>query len=135
MHACNYNVCIGLTTDCSVEDLVIVYSIVQGCFNLLYLIVYASSVCASAKDKESTLSTCLSCFNLILIVFFIAWTIAASAWVLRSLDDWIDEYYLQCNNELYNSTLIFLALHYVVILLLFCRCSCMVYIHQQINDK
>ena len=115
---------VGLTNECSVEDLVIVYFVVQGCFNLLQLTLYASSICARAKDKESTLSTCLTCCNLILILFFITWTIAASAWVLRSLDDWVDDF-SQCNNSLYNSTLIFLALHYVVILLLCCHCTCM----------
>ena len=116
------HICIGLTNECPVEDLVIVYFIVQGCFNLLHLTLYALSICAKAKE-ERTLSTCLVCCNLIMILFLITWTIAASAWVCRSLDDWVDDL-SECNSSLYKSTLIFLVLHYAVILLLCCRSTC-----------
>ena len=122
---CNAFHHVGGVSECSVENLIRVYLIVQGSFNLLQLTLCGLSVCASAKDKESVLSTCLSCFNLVLILFFIAWTIAGSVWVWRSLSDWQDNDSV-CNSALIISAMIFLVLHYVVLLLLCCCCTCVV---------
>ena len=78
------------------------------------------SVCASGKDNEGILSICLGCCNLILTLFLIAWTIAGSVWMWRSLDDWQDDHYV-CNSALFVSAIICLSLHYVVVLLI-CYC-------------
>ena len=120
---CNAFHHLGGVSECPVENLIRVYLIVQGSFNLLQLTLCGMTVCANAKDKGNTLSTWLSCFNLILILFFIAWTIAGSVWVWRSLGDWQDNN-LVCGNALIVSAMIFLVLHYVVLLLLCCCCTC-----------
>ena len=124
MAPCFHIYYVGAVNECSIENNIRVYLIVQGCFNLVQLTLCASSICASAKDKESSLSMCLGCVNLILILFFIAWTIAGSVWVWRSLSDWQDDHSV-CNNAIIISAIIFLALHYVAILLLCCCCTCL----------
>ena len=84
------------------------------------------SICASGKAKEGVLSICLGCCNLILTLFLIAWTIAGSVWVWRSLDDWQDDHSV-CNSALFISAIICLSLHYVVVLLICCCCACSIY--------
>ena len=114
----------GAIEDCTIEDShVRIYLLVQGSFNLFQLIVCILSTCATAADKEGILAGCLHCFNGILMLFFIAWTITGSVWVWRSLDDWKDDHSL-CNNAVFISAIVCLSLHYVVILLMCCCCAC-----------
>ena len=98
----------------------------QESFNLLHLILCILSVCASAKDKEGILSICLNCCNLIFILFLIAWMIAGSVWVWRSLDDWQNDHH-KCSDALFISATICVSLYYVVMLLLCCCCACAIF--------
>ena len=93
---------------------------VQGSFNLLHLMMCTSSACAVKKDKEN-LSIGLTCVTVTLLLFVLAWTIAGSVWVWKSLDDWQDDHAV-CNNALFISAIICLSLHYVVCLPVVCVC-------------
>ena len=116
----------GAVNECHGEDGIRPYLIVQGSFNLLHMIMCTLSACTSGKDKEGILSICLACCNLILILFLIAWTIAGSVWVWRSLDNWQNDHDV-CNNAMYISAIICLCLHYVVMLLICCCCACSIW--------
>ena len=116
----------GAVNECPGEDGIRPYLIVQGSFNLLHMIMCTLSACASGKDKEGILSICLTCCNLILILFLIAWTIAGIVWVWRSLDDWQNDH-IECNSVMYISAIICLSLHYIVMLLICCCCACSIW--------
>ena len=113
----------GAVAECSVESRIRAYVIVQGSCNIVQVIITALSLYSNSKDKESLWTLGLNCSNLLLIVFLFIWTIAGSAWVWGSLDDWEDDHSV-CNNALFISAATFLSLHYVVVLLLCCSCTC-----------
>ena len=113
---------VGAVVDCSVESRIRAYVIVQGSCNFLQVIVAALSAYARAKDKESGWSICLSCVNLLFMLFLIVWTITGSVWIWGSLDDWQDDH-SACNSALFVSAAICVSLHYVVVLLLCCCCT------------
>ena len=95
---------------------------VQGSFNLLHLMMCTSSACALNQDKDcDCLSASLTCVTVTLLLFVLAWTIAGSVWVWKSLDDWQDDHAV-CNNALFISAMICLSLHYVVCLPVVCVC-------------
>lgn len=117
---------LGAVNQCDTEHNIKVYLIVQGSFNLVHMMMCTLSACVSGKDKEGVLSVCLTCCNLILILFLIAWTIAGSVWVWRSLDDWQNDH-SACNSATFISATICLSLHYVVLLLICCCCACSIW--------
>ena len=114
---------IGAVNQCDTEHNIKVYLIVQWSFNLVHMMMCTLTACTIEKDMEGCLSPiCLSCCNLILILFLIAWTIAGSVWVWRSLDDWQSDH-SACNSAMFVSATICVSPHYVVLLLICCCCA------------
>ena len=114
---------IGAVNQCDTEHSIKVYLIVQGSLNLVHMMICTLSACTIGKDMDGVLSPiCLSCCNLILILFLIAWTVAGSVWVWRSLDDWQSDH-SACNSATFISATICVSLHYVVLLLICCCCA------------
>ena len=126
MHAAGYLNYVGAATKCAIDDPINAYVIVQGIFNLLQLLLFISSTCAS-RTNHRKLSFALTCYNVFLLLFLIAWTIAGSVWVWRSLDDWQNDHSV-CNDAIFVSAIICVVLHYVVILLLCCCCACLLFL-------
>jgi len=132
----------GAAPSCHLDDNHIkIYLIVQGSSNLAQLVLCALLICASMRDKDSILGACLCCCNLIFTLFLIGWTITGSVWVWKSLDNWQDDH-SRCNNALFISAMICLSLHYVVIMLIYCCCACILCIimcnrekYEFLNDK
>jgi len=109
----------GAVAECPTADRIRIYVIVQGSFNLVYLMLCGFSACAHSKDKKSCLSVSLSCCNLLMAVLLVVWTIFGTVWVWRTLEEWKDDD-SACSGALIISAVVCLSLHYVVVLLLCC---------------
>ena len=118
MNICTCTYTAGRSRDCPVENLIKTYLVVQGIFNVLQLGVSLAMGCAFSDEKDNC-GICLSICNIVLVVFLVAWTIAGSVWVWKSVGDWQNDHSM-CNDALMISAMICLSLHYLVILVLCC---------------
>ena len=107
---------------CITEHPIKAYVVMQAYLNLLHLILYTSLVCVRARNKEPSICTSLLFCNMTLLVFLIGWMITGCIWVRGSLDefDWQDAESICI--ALLISTIIYLILHFVWILLVLCCC-------------
>ena len=97
------------------------YAIVQGIFNLLYLIkdTLLSLFCTSEMYEKRVHRNCLRGCETICLLFLIVWTSVGTKLVWWSLDTWEDDHGV-CDSVLFISVMIYLLPMYMLLLLVFC---------------
>lgn len=123
--ACLHLMYIGIIADdCPVQNNIKIYVIVQGSLSLLFLLSCGILACAYNYDKKNTCfstTLCCGCGTTILLLFI--WAIIGSVWVWGALHEWTNDN-SECNSVLFVSALACLSLHYMMVLLTVCSCTC-----------